>query len=107
MRRVKFKSLLFYTVFTFLTLVLLLFLTFPKFLFLDRELLRKNLYLTADKVEEGLTGLYLTNASLYDQHSRLLRFDRLNLSIGLTGVKLLGFCEGGRFQGQWSFGPPD
>ncbi|MEN3028083.1 MAG: hypothetical protein ABDH29_02435, partial [Aquificaceae bacterium] len=94
MKRPNLKPLLFYLSVVFIALLLLLFLTFPKFLFLDRKLSEAGLYLVADRVEEGLTGVSLTNVKLYDQHSRLIGFDRLGISLGFLKLRVFGLCEG-------------
>ncbi|MCS7261998.1 MAG: hypothetical protein N3C13_04970 [Aquificaceae bacterium] len=73
---------------------MLFFLTFPKFLFVDRKLSQAGLYLLADRVEEGLTGLSLTKVRLYDQQSKLATFDKLEISLRFLKIMVVGLCEG-------------
>lgn len=85
-----------------ISFTIVFFLTFPKFLFLDRELSKRNLYLTAEKVEEGITEIGLTGVNLYDQRLRLIKFDRLRVSFGLFKVSLYGLCDGKALRLEWS-----
>lgn len=94
MKRPGLKPFLFYAFALLVTILLLLFFTFPKFLFLDRKLSEAGLYLVADKVEEGLTWVSLSRVEVYDQRSRLVSFDRLKISIGFLKLRVIGLCEG-------------
>lgn len=88
------SKLLFYPLVVFTVFFLLFFLTFPKFLFVDRKLSQAGLYLLADRVEEGLTGLSLTKVRLYDQQSKLATFDKLEISLRFLKIMVVGLCEG-------------
>lgn len=88
------RKLLFYPLVVFTVFFLLFFLTFPKFLFVDRKLSQVGLYLLADRVEEGLTGLSLTKVRLYDQQSKLATFDKLEISLRFLKIRVVGLCEG-------------
>ncbi|MDW8066994.1 MAG: hypothetical protein RMI50_04875, partial [Aquificaceae bacterium] len=102
MKKLNLKHLLAYVVGFPIFLAVVFFLTFPKFLFLDRELSKRNLYLTAEKVEESLTEVKLTGVNLYDQKSKLARFDTLRISLSFFKVTVYGLCEGKPLKLDWS-----
>ncbi len=99
MKRIILKALFVVFFLTFLTL-----LTLPKFLLLDKALSKSGLYLTAEKVEEGLTYINLKKVNIYDQNSKLVRFDSLRLFLSTSGVDILGVCEGRSLHLNWLFG---
>ncbi len=99
MKRIILKAL-----FVVFFIVLLTLLTLPKFLLLDKALSKGGLYLTAEKVEEGLTYISLKKVNLYDQSSRLVAFDSLRMFLSTSGVHILGVCEGGSIHLNWFFG---
>lgn len=96
------KAFTFYAMLVVIFIFVIIFLTFPKFLFIDKKLLEKGLYLTADSVEEGITHLRLKKVNLYDRTSRLVSFDFFELSIGFLRLNFSGVCEGKNLKGEWS-----
>ncbi len=86
----------------FLFLPLLVLLTLPKFLLLDRSLSKSGLYLTAQEVKEGLASISLRNVNIYDKTSKLVGFDSLKISIDPPGISIYGMCQGKGFQVIWS-----
>ncbi len=95
MRKKNLKLLMFLSVsFIFFTMFLLA-ITFPKFLLFDRWLMSKGIYLIASNVHEGLTYLSLKEASFYTKNSKLVRFDKLDLSVGIPYILLNGTCADG------------
>ena len=76
----------------------LVFATLPKFLILDRILLKKGIYLMAEGVEEGLLSLRLRKAQIYIKDFKLGEFESLELSFGTFYLLLSGQCAGGSFQ---------
>ncbi|MFN3263653.1 MAG: hypothetical protein ACK42C_01970 [Aquificaceae bacterium] len=102
MKRPGPKSFLLYVILVFVFFVLLTFLTFPKFLFLDKKLSESGLYLTANSVHEGYLNLNLRGVNIYDQTSRLLRFDALNIYAGFLKLNFYGLCEGKTLKGELS-----
>ncbi|MFN3871210.1 MAG: hypothetical protein ACK4MW_07000, partial [Aquificaceae bacterium] len=87
--------LLFYSLLFFLFLFLTLLLTLPKFLIFDDLLLKRGLYLAAQKVEENPISLTLKGVDIYAQNSRLLRFDLLKIRLGLFNLRFEGYCGKG------------
>ncbi|MEZ0338083.1 MAG: hypothetical protein ABWK02_07750 [Aquificaceae bacterium] len=104
MRKLSLKFLFLYIFLSLLLFFVLLFLTLPKFLVLDKMLLKNGLYLTAQKVEEGLTYVKLKGVVLYDQNSKLVRFDSFNISLSPFGLSLSGLCDGKSLYVEWSLG---
>lgn len=104
MKRISLKSLFLYIFLSLLLFSVLLFLTLPKFLVLDKMLLKNGLYLTAQKVEEGLTHINLKGVVLYDQSSKLVRFDSLKISLSPFGLSLSGLCDGKSLYVEWALG---
>ncbi|MFN4319278.1 MAG: hypothetical protein ACK4FY_02190 [Aquificaceae bacterium] len=102
MRKATLKSLPLYLLFALFLSLLFLFLTLPKFLILDKILLKKGLYLTAQKVEEGLIHINLKGVVLYDQSSKIARFDSINITLSPFGFKLSALCEGKGLYVEWS-----
>lgn len=104
MRKLSLKFLFLYIFLSLLLFFVLLFLTLPKFLVLDKMLLKNGLYLTAQKVEEGLTYVKLKGVVLYDQNSKLVRFDSFNISLSPFGLSLSVLCDGKSLYVEWSLG---
>ncbi|MFN7065213.1 MAG: hypothetical protein ACK4OF_03600 [Aquificaceae bacterium] len=69
----------------------------PKFLILDKLLLREGIYLVAERVEEGLTNIRLKGVQIYSDKSRLVSFDTLKVSLGFLRLRIVGLCEGKPF----------
>lgn len=103
MRKMNLKSLFLKFFLLVASFFIILLLTFPKFLFLDRLLLKNGLYLTAESIEEGLLGLKLKDVHLYGHDSKLLRFDVLNIRFEPFKIKLIGVCENKRLSVDISF----
>ncbi|RMH00508.1 MAG: hypothetical protein D6699_07630 [Aquificota bacterium] len=89
----------------FLSMFFLLgFLTLPKFLVFDQILLKRGLYLTAERVEEGLFGFELRRGSLYGREKRLLTFDSMRVKLRPFYVSLDLNCNKGSLSIRRSFG---
>ena len=73
-------------------------LTIPKFLLLDRWLLAQGIYLTANKVEEGVAYIKLSSPKVVYKDSELARLDSLELSLGFPYLYLKGKCQGGHVE---------
>jgi len=73
-------------------------LTIPKFLLLDRWLLAQGIYLTANKVEEGITYIKLSSPKVIYKDLELARLDSLELSLGFPYLYLKGKCQGGHVE---------
>lgn len=89
----KFSVLLFTS--SAILFILLAFLTLPKFLLLDMWLMSKGIYLTANHVQEGLTYLSLKGVNLYGKNSKVVSFDRLDISLRVPYLLLKGVCGDG------------
>ena len=55
-------------------------------------------------MEEGLTYVKLKGVVLYDQNSKLVRFDSFNISLSPFGLSLSGLCDGKSLYVEWSLG---
>jgi len=75
--------------------LLLLFITFPKFLLIDKILSQKGIYMTAKSVQEKLFSIELKNVSFYDRNSKLMDFEKINISIIPFSIKLTGKSSSG------------
>ncbi|MCX7739233.1 MAG: hypothetical protein N2Z80_07520 [Hydrogenothermaceae bacterium] len=73
---------------TLLLVSFLLLSTFPKFLFLDRILMKSGIFLLADGIEEGILSMKLKNVRLYHQNTLLLKDGDLMVGLSLSGLKL-------------------
>lgn len=78
--------------------VLLIFITFPKYLFLDKFLSKNGVFLLPQAVNEGLTTIQLKNVTVYDRQSKIGKFDTVKLSFNPYRLKvevkeLQGFLE--------------
>ncbi|MCX8076317.1 MAG: hypothetical protein N3C57_04715 [Aquificaceae bacterium] len=96
------KRMLFYTFFGFLAVLLFALFTFPKFLLLERILLKNNVYMTAESVEEGIASIALKRVNLYTQGSRFMYFDSLKLYLLPFKVVVNGLCEGKELRAELS-----
>ncbi|MFN3598514.1 MAG: hypothetical protein ACK4VK_02090 [Aquificaceae bacterium] len=92
MKKISLKNLLLYSFLFFLVVFLILFLTFPKFLVFDKLLLKNGIYLTAQKVDETPISIRLKGVEMYNQNSRLSRFDFLKVGLGVFRIRLEGYC---------------
>ncbi len=81
----------------------LLFATIPKFLILDRILLKNGIYLMAGEVEEGMFSLRLKRTQAYLRDFKLGEFESLELSLRAFSLFLNGRCGRGNFQLKLSF----
>lgn len=89
----KFSALLFTS--SAILFILLAFLTLPKFLLLDMWFMSKGVYMTANHVQEGLTYLSLKGVNLYGKNSKVVSFDRLDISLRVPYLFLKGVCGDG------------
>ncbi len=96
--KLKIKEALLLAVLFVLFSVLILFITLPKFLLLDRVLMEKGIYLMAQGVKEGLFHVKLSKVQVYDKSSKLAEFDSVVFSIKPFHLSLKGTCQGGSFE---------
>jgi hypothetical protein len=93
--KLKIKEVLLLAVFFVLFSVFILVITLPKFLLLDRALMKRGIYLMAQDVEEGLFHVKLSKVQVYDKNSKLAEFDSAVFSIKPFYLSLKGTCQGG------------
>jgi hypothetical protein len=76
-------------------LTLLLAISLPKFILLDLLITRSGLFLTADRVREGIGSLTLEGVKVLAGGEELLRLDSFLLKLGADGLSVLGYCGEG------------
>ena len=96
--KLKIKEVILLAVLFVLFSVLILFITLPKFLLLDRVIMEKGIYLMAQSVEEGLFHVKLSRVQVYDKSSKLAEFDSVVFSIKPFYLSLKGTCQGGSLE---------
>ncbi|MDQ7037894.1 MAG: hypothetical protein Q9N26_01655 [Aquificota bacterium] len=68
----------------------------PKVLLLDGLLSGWGLFLVAEEVREGVLDVELRGVRILRGGKEVVRFDRLNLGLSVSGVLVRGFCGEGR-----------
>jgi hypothetical protein len=96
--KLKIKELLLLAVLFVPFSAFILFITLPKFLLLDRVLMKKGIYLMAQGVEEGLFHVKLSKVQVYDKSLKLAEFDSAVFSIKPFYLSLRGTCQGGSLE---------
>ncbi|WP_299198870.1 hypothetical protein [Thermocrinis sp.] len=96
--KLKIKEVLLLAVLFVLFSAFILFITLPKFLLLDRVLMKKGIYLMAQGVEEGLFHVKLSKVQVYDKSLKLAEFDSAEFSIKPFYLSLRGTCQGGSLE---------
>ena len=96
--KLKIKEVLLLAVLFVLFSAFILFITLPKFLLLDRVLMKKGIYLMAQGVEEGLFHVKLSKVQVYDKSLKLAEFDSAVFSIKPFYFSLRGTCQGGSLE---------
>ena len=96
--KARIKQLLILGLSFFFFSFVLFFITVPKFLLLDRLLLKNNLYLLADGVEEKIFSVQLKKVQVYGKNSKLGEFIELKLALRPFYLLLSGKCAEGSFQ---------
>jgi len=81
-------------IFTLVFTGILLTSTFPKFLFLDRILLKNDLYLLAHKVKEKPLSLEIYKGKVFSKNGELIHFDSARLYVNLLSLNLELLCNG-------------
>lgn len=71
-----------------------LFATFPKFLFIDKILIKNGVFLLADSVKESLFDINLKNTKVYSQNKVVLKDSNLLLKLSPSGIRAIINCEG-------------
>ncbi len=95
MRKKNLKLFTLYFLGTVFFTLLVLVLTLPKFLILDRWLMSKGVYMIAKSVQENITSLSLYDVRLLKGSSKIGSFNRLDLSLGFSHLLAKGYCADG------------
>lgn len=95
MRKKSLKLFTLYLLGTVFFTLLVLVLTLPKFLILDRLLMSKGIYMIARSVQENITSLSLRDVKLLKDGSKIGSFNRLDLSLGFLYLLAKGYCADG------------
>jgi len=83
--------------------LIFLFVTFPKFLLVDKILSQKEIYIIAKSVKEKLLSIELRDVSLYDKTSKLMDFEKVNISVIPFSIKLKGNSASGLVEVNYYF----
>ncbi|MGB9873561.1 MAG: hypothetical protein ACPLRS_01170, partial [Hydrogenobacter sp.] len=95
MRKKSLKLFTLYFLGTVFFTLLVLVLTLPKFLILDRLLMSKGIYMIARGVQESISNLSLQEVKLFRNGSKIVSFNRLDLSLGFLYLLAKGYCADG------------
>lgn len=98
MKKNRALRLLSLTTFGLTLLLLLIFITFPKYLFLDKFLSKNGVFIFPKTVNEGLTTIQLKNVTVYDSQSKIGKFETVKLAftpylLKVEVKELQGFLE--------------
>lgn len=72
----------------FFMFLFLIFILTPKFLILDRILMKNDIFLLADSVKEGLLGLEIKNVKLYQKDNIILKDADIHVSLRPISLSL-------------------
>lgn len=95
MRKNSLKFFILYFIGFILLTLLVVVLTLPKFLILDRLFISKGIYMIARSVQENITSLSLQDVKLLKDGSKIGNFNRLDLSSGFLYLLAKGYCADG------------
>lgn len=84
-------------------LVLLIFVTIPKFIILDRILNKNGVYILPKSVKEGLLSIDLLDTTIYDKTSKIAKFEHLKINLHPISVEINGRESTGYIKFNYNF----
>jgi hypothetical protein len=94
MRKNSLKFFTFYLLGFILLALVVVVLTLPKFLILDRLFISKGIYMMARSVQENITSLSLRDVKFLKDGSKI-SFNQLDVSLGFLYLSAKGYCADG------------
>lgn len=90
MKKNKFKKFFYLILAGVFLLVLLIFITIPKFIILDRILNKNGVYILPKSVKEGLFDIDLLDTTVYDKTSKIAKFEHLKINLHPIFIEING-----------------
>ncbi len=90
----SFSKVLSTLVLTIILSLLIIFLLFPKYLFLEELLQRKGIFILSRGVKEGLNSVVFGKGRVFFRNEELAKFGKLELRITPFGIKVKLLCKG-------------